>query len=76
MLQWLYRFVISVCSKCFFYFRRMLQQVLHVASVFISRCGKRAQAEAVPVGAAAYVVAAGMRAGVVACVVAVGGQHA
>ena len=25
MLQWLYMYVLSVCSKCFIYFRRMLQ---------------------------------------------------
>jgi hypothetical protein len=25
MLQWLYKYVASVCSKCFTYLRRMLQ---------------------------------------------------
>ena len=37
MLQWLYTYVATICFKCFTYFRRMLHQVLHVASVFISR---------------------------------------
>jgi hypothetical protein len=35
-------------SKYFTCLRRSLQQVLHVASGFISRHGKRAQAEVVP----------------------------
>jgi hypothetical protein len=43
-----YTYVSSICFKRFTGFRRMLQQVPHVASVFISRHGKRAQAEAVP----------------------------
>jgi hypothetical protein len=38
----------KICFKCFTCFRCMLQQVLHVASVFISRHRKRAQAKAVP----------------------------
>jgi len=37
MLQWLYIYVATVCFKCFTCFRCMLQQVLHIASVFISR---------------------------------------
>ena len=37
MLQWLYTYVASVCFH-----------LLHVASVFISRHGKRAQTEVVP----------------------------
>jgi hypothetical protein len=52
--------------------------VLHVASVFISSRGKREQAEAevVPVGIAAWVVAEGgqARVGVGACVAAAGGH--
>jgi hypothetical protein len=40
MLQWLYTYITSVCFKCFAYFRRILQQVLHIASIFISRHGK------------------------------------
>jgi hypothetical protein len=35
-------------SKCFISFRRLLQQVLHVASVLISQQRKRVLAEAVP----------------------------
>jgi hypothetical protein len=45
MLHCLYTYVARVCFKCFTCFRCMLQQVLHVASVFISRPGKRAHAE-------------------------------
>jgi hypothetical protein len=34
MLQWLYTYVVNVCSKCFICFRHMLQEVLfYVASV-------------------------------------------
>jgi hypothetical protein len=51
MFQWLYTYVARVCSKCFICFRCILQQVLYVVSVFISRRGKRAQVEAVPMGA-------------------------
>jgi hypothetical protein len=47
MLKWLYTYVATLCVKCFICFRRILQQMLHVASVFISRRGKRAQAEEV-----------------------------
>jgi hypothetical protein len=47
MLQWLYTYVASACFKCFIYSRRMLQQSLHVASVFISRHGKGTHAECV-----------------------------
>jgi hypothetical protein len=44
---------IHICYKCMFLnvlsiFRRMLQKVLHVQSVFISRHGKGAQAEEIP----------------------------
>jgi hypothetical protein len=48
MLQWLYTYIASACFKCFTCFRRMLQQVLHVASVFISRHEKQAQVKTVP----------------------------
>ena len=44
----LYTSVAKYVPNVFTCFRRMLQQELHVASVFISRRGKRAQAEAVP----------------------------
>jgi hypothetical protein len=38
-LQWLYTYVATVCLKYFTCFRLMLQQVLHFASIFISRRG-------------------------------------
>jgi hypothetical protein len=53
--------------------------VFYVASVFISSHGKREQAEAevVPVGIAAWVVAVGgqARVGIAACVAAAAGGH-
>ena len=42
MLQWLYTYVASLYSKYFACFKCILQQMLHVASVFSSKRGKRA----------------------------------
>jgi hypothetical protein len=46
-----YTYVASVCSKCFIYYERMLQQVLHVASVSWASAGsgrRRRRSQEVP----------------------------
>jgi hypothetical protein len=40
MLQWLYTYIASVCSKCFTYFRRMLQVFYLNVTVVIHTCCK------------------------------------
>jgi hypothetical protein len=48
MLQWLYTYVASLCVKYFTCIRRILQQMLHVASVFISREGNECRRRRFP----------------------------
>jgi hypothetical protein len=48
MLLWLYTYAATLCVEYFTCFRHILQQMLHVANVFISRRGKQALAEEVP----------------------------
>ena len=44
MLQWLYAYVVNVCSKCFIYFEMYVIVSVSCCKCFMSRRGKRAHA--------------------------------
>jgi predicted GNAT superfamily acetyltransferase len=61
-------YVVSVCCKCFIYFRRMLQQMLYVASVSSASAarGRRQGWSPDPLGRSSFHVCAGSQAGATA----------